>query len=100
MRYGFFFLLTLAIELPIIFLVLKKISKQIFLVAFLLNLFTWPLLHFVYFNTHINVLLLEVLVFLIEAAGYQLLLKKGWQISILTSLLANLCSYGIGLIII
>lgn len=98
MRYGFYFLLTLLIELPVILLLLQSKRKQVLMIAFLLNLFTWPLLHYIYFSSQANELLLEGAVFLAEGIGYQLFFRKGWKTSLLISLLANGLSYGIGLL--
>jgi hypothetical protein len=46
-----YFLLTLLLELPIVLLFFKKQRKQVLLVGFLLNLFTWPLLHVLLSNS-------------------------------------------------
>ncbi|MBP6432592.1 MAG: hypothetical protein KA319_12570 [Ferruginibacter sp.] len=94
-----YFLLTLLIELPIILLLFKKDRKYVLLIAFLLNLFTWPLLHVLLFYTKINLNILEFCVALIESIGFYFLLNCSWKKAVLAGFLANGISYGIGIII-
>jgi hypothetical protein len=94
-----YFLLTLALELPIVLLFFKTQWKQALLVGFLLNLFTWPLLHVLLYNAEININLLEIGVALAEGAGYLLLLNCRWQKAFFISFLVNGFSYGFGLIL-
>jgi hypothetical protein len=69
------------------------------LVGFLLNLFTWPLLHLLLFTTSWNIHLMEIAVAMVESIGYRLLMKANWTKSIVLGFLANAISYGIGEII-
>jgi hypothetical protein len=94
-----YFLLTLVLELPIVLLAFKKERKQVLLVGFLLNLFTWPLLHVILYSTAININVLEAGVAITEGAGYWLLLQCRWQKAFLLSFLVNGLSYGAGLIL-
>ena len=91
-----YFILTLIIELPIALLFFNKEWKYALLIGFLLNLFTWPLLHVFLYSTDININLLELLIGLCEGIGYSLLMKCSWKKGLLLGVLANAISYGIG----
>ncbi|MEI9955070.1 MAG: hypothetical protein WDM90_01850 [Ferruginibacter sp.] len=93
----FYFLLTLIIELPIVVLFFKKEWRFALLIGFLLNLFTWPLLHIVLFYTSINLNILELSVAITESIGYFLLMQCSWKKAIAVGFIANGISYGIGL---
>jgi hypothetical protein len=94
-----YFLLTLLIELPIVLLFFKQDKKYVLLVAFLLSLFTWPLLHVLLFYTKINLNILEVGIAIVESIGFYLLLNCGWKKALLVGLIANGVSYGVGILI-
>jgi len=96
----FYFLLTLIIELPIVVLFFKKEWQFALLIGFLLNLFTWPLLHIVLFYTGINLNILELSVAITESIGYFLLMQCNWKKATALGFIANAASYGIGLILI
>lgn len=95
----FYFLLTLLIELPIVFLFFRKQWKQALIIGFLLNLFTWPLLHVFLFETYIDITLLEIIIAIIEGLGYFLLMRTRWWKAQLLSFFANGVSYGVGILI-
>ena len=95
----FYFLITLVVELPLVVLYFRKKWKQALLVGFLLNLFTWPLLHIFLFETAVNINLLEILVAMVEGLGYFILMKCKWWKGILLSVVVNGLSYGIGILI-
>jgi hypothetical protein len=99
MQVWLYFLLTLLIELPIVVLFFKKEWKYALLIGFLVNMFTWPLLHVLLFTTNININILELGVAFAESIGYWLLLKCNWKKAFLLAFLANAVSYGIGEII-
>ncbi len=92
-----YFAFTLLIELPFVLWLLKGSWKEKLLIGFLLNLFTWTLLHIIYLNTNININILEIGVAIIEGLGYQLFFKNGWTKSMLLAFFINGLSYGIGL---
>jgi hypothetical protein len=94
-----YFLLTLLLELPIVLLLFKPQWKQVLLVGFLLNLFTWPLLHVLLAETRLDINLLETGVALTEGLGYMMLLRCSWKKAFLTSLLVNGISYGFGVVL-
>jgi len=94
-----YFLLTLLVELPIVCTSFRQQWRQALLVGFLLNLFTWPLLHLIIFSCNIDINILEIGVAVTEALGYWLLLKCSFKKALLVSFLANGISYGIGLVI-
>ncbi len=96
MEIWIYFLLTLLIELPIVWLFFRKQWKYALLVGFLLNLFTWPLLHMLLFTTSLNIHLMECGVALVEGIGYRLFLKSSWSKALFLGFLANGISYGIG----
>ena len=70
-----YFVLTLLLELPIVLLFFKGEWKFALLIGFLLNLFTWPLLHILLFYTGININILEIGVAITESIGYYLLMQ-------------------------
>ncbi len=95
----FFFIVTLIIELPIVILLFIKDWKYALLIGFLLNLFTWPLLHILLFYTINNINILEIGVAVTESIGFYLMMKCSWKKALVTGFTANAVSYGIGLII-
>lgn len=94
-----YFLLTLVIELPVVYLFFKKEAKQALIAGFLLNLFTWPLLHVLLFYTNVSINMLELGVAVTESIGYKLMMNCHWKKAILLGFIANAASYGIGLVI-
>ncbi len=94
-----YFLLTLVIEVPIIIWLIKGSIKQKILIAFLLNLFTWPLLHVLFYYTNFNIQLMELCIAIIEGLGYWLFFKNSLIKSLIAGFVANGLSYGIGLLI-
>src|SRR5947199_262514 len=67
----------------------RKQWRQALVVGFLLNLFTWPLLHIFLFETRVNINLLESLVAIIEGLGYFILMKCKWWKALLLSVVVN-----------
>jgi len=94
-----YFFVTLIIELPIVILFFKKQWKYALLIGFLLNLFTWPLLHVLLFYSNININILELGVAITESTGYYLLMQCSWKKALALGFLANAISYGIGIIL-
>ncbi len=99
MPFYFYFLSTLVLELPVVLLFFKKEWKYALLTGFLLNLFTWPLLHVLLFYTSINVNLLEIGVACTEGLGYFLLMKCRWTKAFGVAFLVNAFSYGVGIVL-
>lgn len=95
----FYFVITLVIELPIVVLFFKNEWKFALLIGFLLNLFTWPVLHILLYYTNINLNVLELGVALTESAGYYFLMQCNWKKAIALGFTANAISYGIGIIL-
>jgi hypothetical protein len=77
----------------------KKELPYAMVVAFLLNLFTWPLLHVLLHYTNININILELGVAATEGLGFWLLLGCRWQKAWGVAILANGCSYGAGVLL-
>lgn len=94
-----YFLLTLLIELPVVWLFFRGEAREALIAGFLLNLFTWPLLHVLLFYTQINVNVLELGVAITESIGYKIMMNCNWKKAILLAFIANTASYGIGLLI-
>jgi hypothetical protein len=94
-----FFVLTLVLEAPVVWLGYRNEWKKSVLPFLMLNLFTWPLLHYLLLTTDIDINWLEAGVALTEGAGFYLLLERKAAKALLVSLLANGFSYGAGLII-
>lgn len=95
----FYFLMTILIEMPVVLLFFRKQWKPVLLIGFLLNLFTWPLLHVLLFSTNANINILEMGVALTEGTGYWIFMQCGWRKAYAVSFLVNGLSYGIGLLI-
>ncbi len=95
----FYFLITLLIELPIVLLFFKKEWKFALLIGFLLNLFTWPVLHILLFYTGININILELGVAITESIGFYFLMQCSWKKALALGFIANATSYGIGVIL-
>jgi hypothetical protein len=95
----YYFLLTLVLELPWVYLFFKKELPYAMVVAFLLNLFTWPLLHVLLHYTSININILELGVAATEGLGFWLLLGCRWQKAWGVAILANGFSYGVGVLL-
>ncbi len=108
-RFVLSFVLTLIIEIPILFVFYKtifKLKKQSFLnlfgIGFLASALTLPYLWFVlplYINTIYYIYLGELLVFLIEALIYYWLIDIKLSKALIISFVANLISFGIGVLI-
>lgn len=94
-----FFALTLLLEAPVVGIGYRQVWKNAWVPFLLLNLFTWPLLHYLLLTTTISINWLEAGVTLAEAAGYYLLVEQKAAKALLISILANGFSYGTGLLI-
>jgi hypothetical protein len=94
-----FFALTLLLEAPVVGLGYRQQWKKAVLPFLLLNLFTWPLLHYLLLTTGTDINLLEAGVTIAEAAGYYFLVENKIAKALLISALANGFSYGAGLVI-
>jgi hypothetical protein len=99
MKPWIWFFLTLLIELPLVLIFFRHERKFALLTGFLLNLFTWPLLHIFIFYTNIHIGILEFGVAVTESIGYYIMLNCKWKKAITLSFLANLLSYGTGLLL-
>lgn len=99
MNAWWFFALTLVIEYPVILFFYRHDWRKILLTCFLLNLFTWPLLHYLLLTTSFSITWMEIGVALVEMIGYKFLLKSSWTRSFLAAFVANGVSYGLGLLI-
>lgn len=98
MQIWIYFILTLILELPLVCLFYKSDWKNALIVGFLLNLFTWPLLHVLLYKTNADLNILEAGVALAEGAGYIIFMKGKWYKAMLVSFLVNGFSYGAGLL--
>ncbi len=102
-------LITLIIEVPILFFVLrffyknKKISfKKIISVGIIASTLTLPYLWFVispYILSNYYIYIGEILIFLIEALVYNQLLELKFNRALFVSLICNFVSFVIGIII-
>lgn len=94
-----YFFYTILMELPITIIAYSKEWQKMLLVGFLLNLFSWPLLTLLYFQTDIHLLLLELGVVLVEAIGFRLFFNGSFLKAFLVSLLANSVSLFVGVLL-
>ncbi len=99
MEQWLYFFLTLLIELPLVPVFFREERRYALLIGFLLNLFTWPLLHLFLFYTDIHIGILELAVAVTESIGYYIMLNGKWKKAIALAFLANILSYGLGLIL-
>lgn len=94
MELAFNLLLTILLELPIIsFFFVKRKRKNAMLVAFFLNIVTWPIVNIIRLNTSWNLDVVEIFVVLLEGIGYWVVLSAGWKKSFLISIIANTVSF-------
>lgn len=94
-----FFGLTLVLEAPVVGGAWRRQRKEVIAPFLLLNLFTWPLLHYIMATTAIPVWQLEIGVWLTEGTGYALLVNTKPGKAYTVAGLANGLSYGTGLLI-
>jgi len=99
MAIWFYFIVTLVIELPIVALFFKPECKFALLIGFLLNLFTWPVLHILLYYTRTDINLLEFGVAITESIGYYFLMQCSFKRALALGFTANTISYGIGIIL-
>ena len=95
----FYLMLTLLIELPIVVVYFRRQWKLALIIGFFLNLLTWPLLHLLLIETNIKIYILEILVAIVEAAGYLIFMKCTRSQAIILSFIVNGMSYGAGLLL-
>ena len=94
-----YFLLTLLLELPWVLVAYRSQLGKVFIITILLNLLTWPLATFLYHNTNIPLLILEVCLTIIEGIGFKIFFDGKWSKALLVSFLANGFSFSVGLLI-
>ncbi len=112
MSYGFFFflslLLTLIVEIPILFLLTKfvlniKLSKKKMLYwGVFVNLFSLPYLWFVFplfISAHNYILIGEILIILVETIIFTKAFRINLKNATILSIIANIASYLAGLIV-
>ncbi len=99
MNAWWFFVLTLIIEFPVVLFYYQHCWKDVVAPFLLLNLFTWPLLHFLLLNTGFSLPVMELGVALGEMTGYKFLMNSSWRKSFIVSFVANSISYGAGVLI-
>jgi hypothetical protein len=93
------FLITFLIELIIYFIAFKnEKNMKIVFYCFLINSFTWPLANFFYslfgffYIIELGIILIEILLII-------LLFKTNWKKALLVSLIANITTASIGLLV-
>lgn len=113
MSYGAYFLFsllfTLIIEIPTLFLTAKYLlrikiqAKEILFWGVFINLFSLPYLWFVFplfISFHNYILIGEILVVLIESIILLKVLKINFKNAFVLSLIANLTSYFVGIVML
>jgi len=99
MNAWWFFVLTLIIEFPVVLFFFRRQWKEVVVPFLLLNLFTWPLLHFLLLKTGFSLPVMELGVAMAEMTGYKTLMRSSWRKSFIVSFVANGISYGAGILI-
>lgn len=82
--------LTIITEFFIIWIIIRKNPKVVFLYVLLINLLTQPLVNYAFGFLGMDFFLLEILVFLAEAILIKILFRLGYKKSLLLSFLANI----------
>jgi hypothetical protein len=94
MDLAFNLLLTLLLELPVVgFFFRRKKRKNAYIVAFLANVITWPVINVLRLNTDINLNVVEIGVVVFEGIAYWIFLEAGWKKGFIMSIVANLISF-------
>ena len=86
--YILYFLITIIVELPVIYYLTKIKLKEAIVYSFLINSFTWPLAMIAY-NLGANFYLIEVLVALTESILLLALIQKNYLKLVITTLIMN-----------
>lgn len=94
MDLAFNLLLTLLLEIPIVgFFFRRRKRKYAYLIGFLANIITWPIVNVIRLNTDFNLNIVQIGVVLGEGIAYWIFLECGWKKGLLISTLANLISF-------
>jgi len=95
------FLITIAVEFFVLWLFFRKSfsALQIFYLCFLINLLSWPLANLIY-EIYNNWFVIEFGVFVVEFVMIILLFRARWWKAILASLVGNLATALIALVLI
>ena len=86
--YILYFLITIIVELPVIYYLTKIKFKEAIVYSFLINSFTWPLAMIAY-HLEFNFYLIEVLVALTESILLLALIQKNYLKLVITTLIMN-----------
>jgi len=92
------FLLTIILELIVVFLFLRKDYIKTVIYVFLINLFTWPIANLIY-GMGLNYYAVEAGIVLVESVLFIVLFKMSSRKALLISLVANFVSAFAGRII-
>lgn len=100
MQISFFIplIITILIEFLIYLVFVKKRMWNLLAFSILINAFTNPLANLIY-GFWSNLIVIELLVFLIEIPLIKILLKQRWRKAILFSLIANFASFIFGILL-
>ncbi|MFT3679744.1 MAG: hypothetical protein QM791_05705 [Ferruginibacter sp.] len=95
MELAFNLLLTLLLELPIVgFFFRRKKRKNAYLIAFLTNIVTWPIVNIIRLNwPDFSLNIVEIFVVLGEGIAYWIFLECTWKKGLIISIIANLVSF-------
>ena len=107
MDFALAWLLTIAVETPILFLILRQRFRPALIVrnSIIANSLTLPFVWFFFpalgLGWTMQTASAEIFAIAAEAAVYRLLFRElAWKDALSASLLCNLCSFGIGLLLI
>lgn len=92
------FVITIVLELPIIWLFTKKKICSLTGYIFIINLFTWPFANIA--HDYLNLYAVETLVVMTESVLFMLLLKLKYSKALFVSFIANLVSAVIGYVLL
>jgi|SRR3989344_2222840 len=86
--YILYFLITIIVELPVIYYLTKIKFKEAIVYSFLINSFTWPLAMIAY-HLEFNFYLIEVLVVLTESILLLALIQKTYPKLLIAAIIMN-----------
>lgn len=98
MNFLLYFLITFFIEVTIFFVYFRKHYLRILFFVFLINAFSWPLAN-LFYDFYNSLLIIETFVFIIEGFLILLLFKLRHYKAFTLSLIANVLSFGVGLLL-
>lgn len=97
---AFALILTILMEYVVYLFLIRNDPLNLFLYSFLINAFTNPLFNYIYNYEHHMLYTLEIAVAIVESILIFFLMELSYPKAILISLVANIASFLLGLVIL